>query len=53
MDLFFDNMGGLSVFVLIIIATVFAIGAFIYFLYTRKKKESSLDNDENLHKMRL
>lgn len=51
-QLFFDNMGGVSIFVIIILATIFAVGAVIYFLKTNKKNEK-LEDDQNLNKLRL
>lgn len=45
-------MGGISIFIIIVIATIFAIGALIYFLAS-SKKNLTLENDENLNKLRL
>lgn len=50
--LFFDNMGGIQVFIIIVIATVFAISAIIYFLMANKK-DDDLENDTNLNKLKL
>lgn len=52
-DLFFDNMGGLSIFIIIVIATIFAISAIVYFLAASNKKGDSIENDENLYKLRM
>lgn len=51
-QLFFDNMGGISIFIIIIIATVFAVGAIIYFLYA-DNKQNNLEDDQNLNKLKL
>ena len=52
LKLFFDNIGGLSIFIIIVIATVFALAAIIYFLAASNKNES-LEDDENLNKLRM
>ena len=52
-DLFFDNMGGISIFIIIVIAAVFAVSALLYFLASSNKKGDSIENDENLYKLRM
>ena len=52
-DLFFDNLGGISIFIILVIASVFSIIIVIYTLYQRnKKKDDNFENDENLNKLR-
>jgi hypothetical protein len=54
LDLFFDNIGGLPVFIILSIGTVFAIISVAYFFYSRNSKESAnFENDENLYRLRL
>ena len=45
-------MGGIKIFILIIVATIFAIIAIIYFLMVNNKNEN-LEDDENLNKLKL
>lgn len=52
LDLFFESMGGIKIFILIIVATIFAIIAIIYFLMVNNKNEN-LEDDENLNKLKL
>jgi hypothetical protein len=49
--LFFNNMGGISIFIIIVIATIFSISAVIYFLMTKNK--NSIGNDDDLIKLKL
>ena len=52
--LFYDNLGGLSVFIILILAAVFGIIIVIYTLYQRnKKKDDNFEIDENLNKLRM
>ena len=52
LDLFFDSIGGVSIFIIIILAAFFAIAAIIYFVIARNKNEN-LEEDENLNRLRL
>lgn len=55
LDLFFDNLGGLPVFIILALATVFSIIVVGYVFYKKKKggDTDNFENDENLYRLKL